>query len=274
VEDGVAFVAAGIVNYDGTHVYALDALTGRIRWQNNTSGHLDPEAMAGVSVQGHLIVHDKKLWLAGGNVVSPGVYDLADGRCLNDVGMVHRMSGGNLPASESPRGSSLFLVADRVLVSDQPLYAHPKWKVYDSSVQNKTWVGSVRDRDVTWVNNTRVACYRRLEENRSERLAAGWGKPRVPGADPLWEVESRDSAAVALGRNAVVVARPSEIVAYRIEDGRPLWSQMVPGVAVPWGLAIDQAGRVAVALEGGQVVCFGSPEPARADAGVRREPVL
>lgn len=33
LQDGVAYVAAGIVNYDGTHVYALDAATCRIRWQ-------------------------------------------------------------------------------------------------------------------------------------------------------------------------------------------------------------------------------------------------
>ena len=38
VEDGVAYAAAGMANYDGTHVYALDAATGKIRWQNNTSG--------------------------------------------------------------------------------------------------------------------------------------------------------------------------------------------------------------------------------------------
>ncbi|GAH67229.1 unnamed protein product [marine sediment metagenome] len=51
IEDGVAYFAAGIVNYDGIHVYALDAATGTIKWQNNTSGHLDPEARTGVSVQ-------------------------------------------------------------------------------------------------------------------------------------------------------------------------------------------------------------------------------
>ena len=37
----MVYVAAGMINVDGTHVYALDAATGRIRWQNNTSGHLD-----------------------------------------------------------------------------------------------------------------------------------------------------------------------------------------------------------------------------------------
>ena len=260
VHDDVAYVAAGIVNYDGTHVYALDAATGRLKWQNNTSGHLDTDSLAGVSVQGHLIVHDGKLWLAGGNVVSPAVYSLADGKCLNDVGLVHRLSGGNLPASESPRGSSLYVVADRVRVTDQPLYAHPKWKVYDSSVLNKSWLGTAGDRDITWVNNVHLAAYPKVAEGRAERFNNGWGKLRVAGLEPAWETDSKDSTAVALGRNALVVARPSEITALNLADGKPLWGQMLPGTAVTWGLALDRSGRVFAALEGGQLVCFGSPD--------------
>ncbi len=275
VQDGVAYIAAGIVNYDGTHVYALDALTGQLKWQNNTSGHLDPDSLAGVSVQGHMIIHQNKLWLAGGNVVSPGVYDLADGKCLNDLGLVRRMAGGNLPSSESPRGASLFLIGDRVLVSDQPFYAHPKWKVYDSSVLSKTWLASMGDRDVTWVNNARVAGYRRVEEQRTERFLAGWGKPRVAGLEPVWEIESKESTAVALGRNAVVVARASELAAYSIQDGKTLWSQTLPGVPVPWGLALDRAGRIVVSLEGGQIVCFGGRELIQQSAAGRsRSPSL
>ena len=69
----MAYVAAGIVNYDGTHVYALDAATGRIKWQNNATGHMDPVGRTGVSVQGQLLAFDGRLWLAGGNVVSPAV---------------------------------------------------------------------------------------------------------------------------------------------------------------------------------------------------------
>ena len=38
--DGVIYAAAGIASYDGTHVYALDAVTGNLRWQNHTSGRL------------------------------------------------------------------------------------------------------------------------------------------------------------------------------------------------------------------------------------------
>ena len=66
VEDGVAYAAAGIANYDGTHVYALDAANGSIRWQNNTSGDTAGGQGAGASVQGDLLSLGGKLYLAGG----------------------------------------------------------------------------------------------------------------------------------------------------------------------------------------------------------------
>ena len=263
VQDGVAYAAAGIVNYDGTHVYALDAATGRVRWQNNSSGHLDPTTFAGVSVQGNMILHEGKLWLAGGNVVSPAVYDLTNGKCLNDVNQVHRLADNNLPSSESPRGSELYLVANQVMVSGQPHYAHPKYKVCDPSVTDKTWVASRGDRDFLWVNNSEVSkvkCYPRIEEKRAERLLAAWGKPQIRGLDALWEVEGKDSTAVALCQNALVITRGTEVAVLSLQDGRPLWAHTLPGVAVPWGLAVDRAGRIIVALQGGQIVCYGSEE--------------
>lgn len=263
VDDGVAYVAAGIVNYDGTHVYALDAATGKIKWQNNSSGHLDSDALAGVSVQGHMIIHDGKLWLAGGNAVSPAVFDLSDGRCLNDSNQVWRVANNNVLSSESPRGSELYLVEGRVMVGGQPFYAHPKYKVYDSSVLEKTWYASCGDRDILWSSNgkdSKLLCYPRVEAQRSERLLGGWGKMGLRGVEPAWETDCRDSTAVALGKNAIVVARGVELVAVNVSDGRLLWAHMIPGVTVPWGVALDQAGRIYVSLEGGLVVCYGSPE--------------
>ena len=77
VDNGIAYVAAGIANYDGTYVYALNAKTGKVKWQNNTSGHLVSEDLvSGVSVQGHLLLSDDRLYLAGGNIASEDVVAL------------------------------------------------------------------------------------------------------------------------------------------------------------------------------------------------------
>ena len=79
VEEGVAYAAAGIANYDGTHVYALESATGKIRWQNRTSGDTAGGQGAGASVQGDLLSVGGKLYLAGGNRTPLVSYDLKDG---------------------------------------------------------------------------------------------------------------------------------------------------------------------------------------------------
>jgi outer membrane protein assembly factor BamB len=99
VQDGVAYAAAGIIDYDGTHVFALDATTGEIIWQNNSSGSLNPTTRKGVSAQGHMTIADGKLWLAGGHLVSAGVYDLKTGACLNPAPS-DMQSGNTHPGEE------------------------------------------------------------------------------------------------------------------------------------------------------------------------------
>lgn len=256
VHDGVAYFAAGIVNYDGTHVFALDAATGRLRWQNNSSGHLNPEARTGVSVQGHMMIADGKLYLAGGNAVSPAVYDLRDGRCLNDPAVTRQTDRNNVIGARAPRGCELYRLGHTVLVSGKPLYAHPRWQVYDPTVQNKTLLAPAGERVVAWINNARLAGFARQDPELVELFRATWGKPQPPPVKPAWEVACKDSVAVAVAPNAVIVATPGELAAYDTTDRRLLWKHSLPANAVPWGLAVNRDGRVVAALEGGRVVCF------------------
>ncbi|MCX7827036.1 MAG: PQQ-binding-like beta-propeller repeat protein, partial [Verrucomicrobiae bacterium] len=256
VEDGVAYVAAGLTDYDGTHVFALDAATGRIKWQNSTSGILDPDMRAGVAVQGHMLIHDGKLYMAGGNAVSPGVYDLASGQCLNDPAPLRVTQRNNMIGARAPRGWELYLVGTNVMVSGKPFYADPQYPVYDVTVTNKTLVTSTADRDLLWVNNAKLICVPQIKESRNERLMQAWGRLSVPSLKPLWEHACKDSLAFALCRNAALVATAAELAALDLQDGRTLWTQPLPARPVAWGVAVDHAGRVVVTLEGGQVVCF------------------
>jgi outer membrane protein assembly factor BamB len=262
VEDGIAYVAAGIVNYDGTYVYALDAATGKIKWQNNTSGHLDRQARTGVSVQGHQLLHDGKLYLASGTSLSPAVYDITDGRCLNDPGPLANC------ASQSPRGCELSLLGDQVAACGKPFYAHPNYNVFDATVFNKVFLTSSGGRDIVWVsnqNNKKVLCFDNIDrqllrqrmENPGNRFNLDFGKLGIKDK-PLWSYDCKESVAFAVCKNAVVIANESEIVAMNLKDGRILWSLPVSSSPVPWGLAVDRNGNVVVSLENGQVLCFGS----------------
>jgi len=267
VEEGVAYVAAGIVNYDGTYVYALDAATGRIKWQNNSSGHLDPVARSGVSVQGHLLLHDHKLYLAGGNAVSPAVYDAGDGRCLNDPKSVQRITQNNVLLTHSPRGWELSLLADQVVAFGRPFYAHPQYEVYDPSVFGRVFLTSVPGRDIAWVgtqDRKQVLCFESIDKealrqrvlNPRDPLVVDWAGLGVK-KKPVWSYDCADSVAIAVCSNAVIVAQKSKVVALSMEDGRPLWSYPVPSRPADWGLAVSRDGRVILVLEDGRILCLG-----------------
>jgi len=261
VEDGIAYVAAGIVNYDGTYVYALDAATGKIKWQNNTSGHLDVAARTGVSVQGHQLLHDGKLYLASGTSLSPAIYDISDGKCLNDPKPLANC------ASQSPRGWELSLLGDQVAACGKPFYAHPKYDVFDGTVFNKVFLASRRGRDIVWVsnqNNKKVFCFNQIDRqllrqrmaNPGNRFNLDFRKLGIKDK-PLWSYECSESVAFAVCSNAVVIGEKSKVVVLNLKDGRILWSRPVPSPPVLWGLAVDSDGRIIVTLEDGKVMCFG-----------------
>lgn len=265
VDNGTAYVAAGIANFDGTYVYALDARTGDVKWHNNASGHLDAEARTGVSVQGHLLLHAGKLYLAGGTSVSPAIYDAATGQCLNDAKPLADCR------SQSPRGWELSLLGDQVVACGKPFYAHPSYDVYDSTVFSRTFIAPGDDRVVTWAagyDAHRIMGYADFDWQGLARKMAGadnrflvdWDKI-APSGNPDWSATFARVHAMAACRNAVLVASETELVALNPADGEVRWRRPIPVPPVPWGLAVDSAGRAVVTLVNGGMLCFGQGGP-------------
>ena len=73
----VPYAAAGIAHYDGTYVYALDAITGEVKWCNDSSGSLSEQVDCGVSLQGELYIADGELRFLGGGKYEIARYDLS-----------------------------------------------------------------------------------------------------------------------------------------------------------------------------------------------------
>jgi outer membrane protein assembly factor BamB len=244
VKDDVAYAAAGIVSHDGTHVYALDAMTGKVRWQNNTSGQLiDRDAVAGVSVQGHLLLDGDRLYMAGGNVVSPAIYSASNGRCLNQL---------TNEWQKAPRGSELFLYRGRVRVVDSMMYSP---RGYIPSRYHAKYLLEASSGDVV-IQGTQNAMARVKTPGKG-------GKPEV-----IWKHEQfRDTYAVALCSNSVVAVgqtppkrdQPEPQTLLQLLDsktGAHIWNYKLPHPAQSWGLCIDHDGRIVVTLIDGRVLCF------------------
>ena len=260
VDEGIAYVAAGLSNYDGTYVYALNVATGEPVWCNDTSGHLEAAARCGVSVQGHLLLNEGRLFLAGGNAVSPAVYNTATGECLNDPAPLTDCQ------STSPRGWELFLVGDRVIACGTPFYGDPDIPVYDHTVTKKLLHASVGEFDVIWQDNAKVACYGSLakealsrsvtDERIPKHITQAWGALKVT-EKPIWQREVPGSLAIAVGRDALVLAGVSNVWALSVESGEELWKEQLAAAPIPWGLAVDHGGHVVLTLVDSRVVCLG-----------------
>jgi outer membrane protein assembly factor BamB len=118
VHDGTAFAAAGIVFRDGTHVVALDAQSGELRWHNGTVGRPQNERyeLRAASALGTLAIGANRLWLASGNVVAPVSFDLATGEA--DIVAAERVPVWNTVMAQKPEpaGRDIMVLDDRLVM--------------------------------------------------------------------------------------------------------------------------------------------------------------
>jgi len=275
VKDGIAYCAAGIIDYDGTYVYALDAKSGALKWANETSGHLNEKIRKGVSAQGNLTFAGDSLYMAGGNIISPARYLLADGRY-----------DGRTPRDGSPesnRGEEIGVFTDDLLVFGGRLRYSALENVVNPSTFSITGVaGDVRielsqgHSAPAWDNNLAVvvpgregapqaySCTSIIERVRDKKRV----KPRLPA--PIWTAAAlakSQTVGLAVSSDSVVAvcSTPRErdyrqtwrLCLLSRETGEILCQQTLPSAARANGIAIDRDGRVLVSLLNGSLSCFG-----------------
>ena len=284
VKDGVAYFAAGIIDYDGTHLYALDALTGRIKWQNHSSGHLNKELRKGVSAQGNLTIHNDWLLLAGGNQVSPAAFELKTGKCLaKNFDQGHPKANG---------GKFVGVFRDRsVIAGGRVLYSAPEnvstkgsFVAFSKDSTYRVTEGGIPP---AWSDDTLAFVHLKFgkltccDTNKVvERIDKGVEEKKrflsqsfptdgaVRWETFLGEENQFEVVSIAVGPNAVVaalristldVAQPRwSVVGFDIKTGDKLSAYSLHlDKPLPGGLLVDRDGRVIVTLLDGSVVCLG-----------------
>jgi len=276
VEDGVAYAAAGIIDYDGTYVYALDAVTGKIKWQNNSSGHLNSELRKGASAQGVLTIAAGRLWMPGGNVVSPAAYDLQTGQ------YVAGPAGNGAPRAN--RGQEIGVLNDNYLILGGRLRYSAVTNVVNPgnfvamAVKCEKGTGPAmpltRGKIPPAWNADRIICVQGrnsipvcYEPAKVRQYVEGQNRQKRPkrtwAADDL---KDSDIVCLVVGPNAVLAVcetqrrRPQQsrwrLCGLKAEDGSLDWERPLQGPALPGGCLVDQGGRVIVVMEDGSVVCF------------------
>ena len=244
VEDNTVYAVAGIVNYDGTYVVALDAVTGELKRSNSRSGALAPKVNGGISLQGPLSVVGNELRFGGGGVYETACYDLESLACLNEP--LEVIAAGSQTAfypyyPEYGRFVSLQQAcADGVLCFAASYEGHAfEDLTLQSSPGNKAQSGEA----------ARVVLRRGGKLDRGKALWRDSQKRRFTAF-----MVSKDTL-LATGHTADEPGNPF-LVGIRIKDGADLFRIRTPADAVKAGLAIDHDNRVFVTLANGRLLSF------------------
>lgn len=288
IHEGIAYFAAGIIDHDGTYVYAIDANTGALKWQNQSSGHLDLDLRKGVSVQGNLSIQGADLLLAGGNQVSPARFNLETGK-MSAV----TLRNGN-PIANNGRFVGVF--ADTVITGGRILHSSPRnvsnknsFDAYAKGKKFRFTLGGIapvwNDEALVFVNSKYGKLSYVNRQTALARIEAGYTKDKkrplrgwmVTLANSLqlkqeidWEVsvgEKFEVLSIAMAKNAVIaVIRRQEmfrsqrqwwVMAFHPKTGRQMFQQELKKEPLPEGLLIDRKGRVVVIMMNGTIQSFG-----------------
>ncbi len=294
VDKDVAYFAAGIIDSDGTYIYALNAMNGKIKWQNNSSGHLNEILRKGVSAQGNLSIQGGQLILAGGNQVSPARYDLKTGKCLNQ-----RFDQGH-PKSNAGRFVGVFN-GQHVIQGGRILYSAPRNVATKGSFaithKSRTYTLAFGGIPPAWHDKTfamvnfrhgKLTCcdadkvsarvqkgYSRNGRNRFRNNIASLLEEdkAIRWQSDLGESRSFEALSTVVCSNAVVAvvryqhrvrSQPSwYLIAFDLKSGRVMARQELKAEPLPGGLMVTREGKSIISTIDGQILCFGKGEPRR-----------
>lgn len=243
VHEGIAYFAAGMANYDGTHVYAVDAVSGKVKWENHASGHLpaaNPESGAGV--QGNLLLHDGALYMPAGNLAVIGRYELATGK----------FSRAGTGDRGTVLGKDLYAIDGQVRGTGYPLY----WRQLDSHHITTARFPAEGGHIAVYESDFGLAHPKPGAQGRpnfiwshrhfTEYAAVSFASDAILLAGVDWKGQGSE----ATGTGGIAVVSP--------KDGTVIWKRELPGLPSMFGVAIDAQGRILVALQDGRVICLGN----------------
>ncbi|MGB0599446.1 MAG: PQQ-binding-like beta-propeller repeat protein [Rubripirellula sp.] len=244
VEGDTVYAAGGIAHYDGTHVVALDAITGQLQVSNDRSGRLEEDVNNGISVQGNLTIVDGELRFLAGGVYETARYDLETLDCLN---------------TPKNQVSSQFRTAFYAYYPDYGKYVSLDFQCSDGCqlTHDASYEGS------QFVNLARLSPLPSGAPKPVKEVAR-WVRRGGKPPENLWQDRDnrRFTSFVATDKMLLATGHPDGaenenfLVAIRTSDGQDQWIAKTPAGVVKGGTAMGDNGRLYVALEDGSLLCF------------------
>ena len=237
VRDGTIYFAASIWPFMGTFIYALDATTGKVQWNNDGTGaqylkqpHNSP-AFAGVAPQGVLAATQDRLLVPGGRSV-PACFDRKTGKFLYYRLADYGKSGG----------SSVF-------ATDQAFFAHERKGQFSGfNGSDGARADGVRGHQPVLAGEAFYFSGRAVSKHRMRAPAKAVWKFEVDATGDLIKAGTRLYAAGAAGITALELRR-------EFEPPAVAWRRKVAG-GVRRLIAADD--KLFAVTSAGRIIAFGA----------------
>jgi outer membrane protein assembly factor BamB len=275
VDDGVAYLAAGIFPAEGLFLFALDAGTGSEIWRNDTLGE---PSQSHISPQGYLLASKSTLYAPMARV-SPASFErkdgtlkqttyfgkavggtyalLADEQVFTGTGQMVGYDGVTRDRFAAFAGRKLVVRGDAAYVStDNELVALDRRKFPAASKKVETIQGQITKLQQEMRTNPTEQ-----QKARATELATQLKEAEAAfAATTLWRIRSACNESLILAGDVLLAGGPGQVIAVAADAGKQLWTAGIEGTAK--GLAVA-SGRLLVSTDAGLIYCFapqGSPQ--------------
>jgi len=226
VDDGTAYVGAGIFPAERVFLYAIGADDGRLVWKNDTTGEQPHEK---ITPQGYLLASKAKLYAPRARI-SPAAFDRSDGRLL------YTTSFGK------PVGGSYALIAgDHVYTGTERMVAFNQ---------------ETRDTFAAFPGRRMIVTDPTFYVATDTELMAMDRKTRAT----VWKTSCSCADELILAGDTLIAGGAGRVLAIDAAKGDVRWNATVDGAAK--GLAVA-GGRLLVSTDKGNIYCFGAESAAK-----------
>ncbi|MEZ6130820.1 MAG: PQQ-binding-like beta-propeller repeat protein [Planctomycetaceae bacterium] len=240
IRDGNVYFAASIWPFMGTFLYALDSVTGEVKWVNDSSGsqfikqpHSAP-SFAGVAPQGALVATSDQLLVPGGRSV-PAAFDRRTGTLQYfEINAGGKGTGGTF-----------------VCASDESFFVHTRLKgTREFSTKDGVKTAFLPNEPV--LHNDLVYS---AETDAGRQVVRAWR----PDKTVIWQVEADGRGDLILAGDHLYAAGTDAITVIRLPEGQRSAevSGRLPVEGTVGRLLAANAMLFAVTLEG-QILAFGA----------------
>lgn len=251
VSGGIVYFAAGIWPSEGIFVYALDAITGKTIWCNDSSGsiymaqpHGGAYANSGISAQGYLTLANGQLLVPTGRAVPAGL-DIKSGKLLYFNLSANMSTGG----SETVSAGSLFFNGRYIFSVDKGR------RMYKGIIDVSTV--AVTPKHIIYTHGNQIRAIDRKKMWTKKAFTDRKGKKafkRVP-SNPVWSMKSprKGIRSLIAAGDKIIIGCPGAVFVLDMATKKTLRSFKVSGT--PYGLAVE-GGRLFVSTTEGKIYCF------------------